>query len=180
LSDQSFHYVGYLEPLDLVMARSGTIGRVNEMLPDPPNYEYLTHVGDVRSYGGFSGSPCFVEYPVPTLTPRPSLLPMTDDEPVGRIRYLHLLCGMFAGHLDKRVPGGPVSRHGVGFILSSDEIWSVLMSDKLRQERREKDEAGAHEDVRTRTSVSDGDNDEWDRFEALTRQLVQTPKPAKN
>jgi hypothetical protein len=94
-----FHYVGYLEPLKLTMARSGTLGRVNELLPDG-EYTYLTHIGDVRSYDGFSGSPCFVEYSVPALTPKAPPLPMGDEEPVGRMRYLHLLCGMFTGHLE--------------------------------------------------------------------------------
>ena len=95
----------------------------------------------------------------------------------GRIGYVHLLCGMFTGHLDaKRAPEKLVSRHGVGFILSSDEIWGVLMSDELRQERREKDEAGAPEDVRTRTTISDGGHDEFEDFENLTRKLVNTPK----
>lgn len=135
-----FHYVGYLDPLKLVMARSGTLGRINEMLPND-DYEYLTHIGDVRSYDGFSGSPCFVEYSVPALKPKPPPFPMDDDTPVGRMRYLHLLCGMFTGHLEKPIPGGDVSRHGVGYIMSSDELWRVLMSDKLRQERRETDEA---------------------------------------
>lgn len=71
------------------------------------------------------------------------------------------------------------SRQGVGFILSSDEIIEVLMSDKLRQERREKDEANTPEDVRTRTTVSDGGRSEaFDNFEALARKLVNTPKPS--
>jgi hypothetical protein len=171
-----FHYVGYLEPLELVMARSGTIGRVSEYMRDG-EYEYHTHLGDVRSYDGFSGSPCFVEYAVPTLAPEEPPVPMPADEPVGRIKYLHLMCGMFAGHLEKTLPGGDVSRHGVGYILSSEEIWGALMSDDLRKERQEKDEQSTPEDLRSRTSVSDSaQSEEFDNFETLTRQLVNTPK----
>lgn len=177
-----FHYVGYLQPLDLVMARSGTLGRVDEMLPDPPEYEYRTHVADVRSYG-FSGSPCFIEYSMPILVEKENPFPAQQvGEPVGRLGYVHLLCGMFTGHLEpnrRGLAGDLASRHGVGFILSSDEIIEVLMSDSLREQRREKDEAGAPEDVRTRTSISDGGNEEFENFEALTKQLVNTPKPAK-
>jgi hypothetical protein len=174
-----FHYVGYLAPLDLVMSRSGTLGRVDEMLTDG-DYEYRTHVGDVRSYGGFSGSPCFIEYPLPVLTPRENPFPqqIEDRSPVGRIGYVHLLCGMFTGHLEpnrRGVGGDLASRHGVGFILSSDEILDVLMSDEMSQKRREKDEAGAPEDVRTSTSISGG-NDEFDNFEAAMKKLVRTPK----
>jgi hypothetical protein len=44
----TFHYVGYLQPLELVIARSGTLGRIDEMLADP-DYEYRAHIGDVRS-----------------------------------------------------------------------------------------------------------------------------------
>ncbi|MHB8490641.1 MAG: hypothetical protein ACYDA6_00280 [Solirubrobacteraceae bacterium] len=184
---RDFHYVGYLAPIEpdgLVMARSGSIGRVGEMLADG-NYEYATHVGDVRSYDGFSGSPCFIEFAYPVLVPKPTPFPQAPNEPIGRMSYAHLLCGMFTGHLDRRAPGGPVSRHGVGFILSSDEIWRVLMSDELRQRRREKDELGAPEDVRTRTSLADQEpptqpeNPEFERFEDLTRKLVNTPKPEK-
>jgi hypothetical protein len=133
-----FHYVGLLEPLNRMMARSGTLGLVDQMEVEG-EYEYRTHLGDVRSYQGFSGSPCFVEYPVPALTPKEPPVPMPEGGPVGRIRYLHLLCGMFTGHLEKPIPGGDVSRHGVGYILSSDEIWDVLMSDGLREARRKQD-----------------------------------------
>jgi hypothetical protein len=72
---------------------------------------------------------------------------------VGRIAFLHLLCGMFTGHLDKRVYGGPVSRHGVGFILASEEIWNVLISDQLCVQRREKDKQDASGSPAARTSV---------------------------
>jgi hypothetical protein len=178
-----FHYVGYLAPLDLVMARSGTLGRIDEMLPDA-EYEYRTHIGDVRSYGGFSGSPCFIEIPLPVLVEKENPFPQRaeGDEPVGRLGYVHLLCGMFTGHLEpnRRGLGGDLaSRHGVGFILSSDEIIEVLMSDKLRQERREKDEAGAPKDVRSRTSISGASDEEFENFEDLTRRLVNTPKPKR-
>ena len=174
----TFHYVGYLEPLKLVMARSGTIGRVDEMLPDG-DYNYRTHVGDVRSYGGFSGSPCFAEYAVPVLKEQKMAMRSDTDDPVGRLTYLHLLCGMFTGHLDnasKRVAGQLASRHGVGFILSSDEIWNALMSDEMRADRRRRDALGGPEDVRTRTSVKTDNNDELDNFEDLTTKLLRVPK----
>ncbi len=140
-----FYYVGLLDPLNRIMARSGTLGAINDpgLLDDDPDYQYLAHLADTRSYGGFSGSPCFVEYAVPRLTPVAPPVPIPEQMgPVGRISYLHLLCGMFVEHLDrKHPPAGLVSRAGVGIVLSSDEIWRALMAEVLVEDRREKDRA---------------------------------------
>lgn len=137
-----FHYVGLLERLNRMMVRSGTIGAVDQTgIEHEDGYRYRTHLGDCRSYEGFSGSPCFIEYPVPTLTPHDAPVPLPqEDGPAGRIKYLHLLCGMFTGHLERLLPGDEVSRLGVGFILSSDEIWRALMDGPLVKQRREADE----------------------------------------
>jgi hypothetical protein len=54
-------------------------------IPHDGDYGYRTHLVDCRSYGGFSGSPCFVELAYPGLIP---MIPMTGPAPeaVGRMQ----------------------------------------------------------------------------------------------
>ena len=72
-----FYYVGLFARLDRMMVRSGTIGAVDQrnIDHDPDyDYEYTAHLVDCRSYGGFSGSPCFWSYRTPVSRPcRPRL-----------------------------------------------------------------------------------------------------------
>jgi Trypsin-like peptidase domain len=189
-----FHYVGLLGPLDRPMARSGTIGALNQEGVPLKRYEYAAHLADCRSYGGFSGSPCFAEYAFPSLTPKepPAPLPECSGD-VGRMRYLHLLCGMFTGHLtsdpdeepedeiDERFAAELVSRYGVGIILPSDAIWRALMTPELQKKRQENDRARLEAAEKLKPTIEEvgaADDDEFDRFEDLTRKLVQVPKPA--
>ena len=63
-----FFYVGVLARYDVPMVRSGTIGALNVPgLDHDGPYEYEAHLADVRSYAGFNGSQCFVEYPLVSL-----------------------------------------------------------------------------------------------------------------
>jgi hypothetical protein len=132
------HYVGLLAPLDRPMARSGTIGAINQIgIRHDGGYMYPCHLVDCRSYGGFSGSPCFVEFPFPTLTPKPPPDPISPpNEPVGRLRYVHLLCGMFTEHFDDEDPIRAVSRLGIGFMLPADLLYEGLMTPEARDERQ--------------------------------------------
>ena len=121
----TFQYVGLLAPLDRPMVRSGTIGAVDQTgVPhDSEDYGYTCHLADCRSYGGFSGSPCFLEIPFASLTEKclPPWLPAASG-PVGRITYTHVLCGMFTEHLDSEDPMNAVSRLGVGIMLRAPDI----------------------------------------------------------
>jgi hypothetical protein len=66
------YYIGLLAPDDRPMARSGRIGALDqEKLKFRQGYSYPAHLVDCRSYGGFSGSPCFVELSFAGLTPIP-------------------------------------------------------------------------------------------------------------
>jgi len=172
-----FFYVGLLASLNRIMARSGTLGAVDQ--PDiehEDGYKYTAHLADCRSYGGFSGSPCFIELPHPTLTSKePAIAPPESVGPVGRIVYLHLLCGMFTSHLERPMPGDAVSRLGVGIILSSDEIWRALMTNDLVKRRRELDAISDEPDAKP-TNVSTSPQGEFARFEDLARKLVNVPK----
>jgi hypothetical protein len=134
-----FHYVGLLAPLERPMVRSGTIGAVDQdgVEHDSPGYVYSCHLADCRSYGGFSGSPCFLEIPHSGLQPQelPVWLPQ-PSEPVGRITYTHVLCGMFTEHLDAEDPIRVVSRLGVGIILRSKEICDAVSICAARDDLR--------------------------------------------
>lgn len=124
-----FHYVGVLEPLNRAMARSGTIGAVYQTgIEHPDGYRYAAHLGDARTYDGFSGSPCFVELAYPSLVPRdlPFASEKEEQDPLGRIRYLHLLCGMVTYHLERALQGREASAFGVVCMVTSDDIWRAV------------------------------------------------------
>jgi len=135
-------YVGVLTPLDRNMVRSGTIGAVDQTgVQHVGGYEYPCHLVDCRSYGGFSGSPCFLYKPFPIL--EPSLWPLPQDEfpqpphPMGATAHVILLAGMFTEHLtDKPGTDSMASRYGVGVMLRSQDIRTVLMSNEMRDERK--------------------------------------------
>jgi hypothetical protein len=128
-----------------------------------------------------------VLYTLPALVPTPPEVELPPDMPIkpfGQMAYVVKLCGMFTAHLEARNPesGGIASRYGVGIMLRSREIREVLMSDELREERRGNDAIrAARADTGPRiTNVvandSVGADDEFVRFENLTRRIVNTPK----
>lgn len=142
-----FHYVGLLAPLGIPMARSGTIGALDVVgIQHDSPYEYPAHVVDVRSYGGFSGSPCYVEYPMANLKPIdpetfPIMLPHNfEEKPLGPLAFLHLFCGMFTEHFSDRRMSGFASNLGTGVVLPADLIIEELMTDDLRRERDQEDQ----------------------------------------
>jgi hypothetical protein len=183
-----FHYVGLLEPEDRVMARSGTLGAIYERgVKHRDHYEYDCHLADCRSYKGFSGSPCFLEIAVPELEERDPVIPREPDVgKIGRIRYIHLLCGIVTWHLEP--PEGSdaatvASTFGVVAILPHDYIWRALMTGELADKRREADEL-PDEPIAVKANLSVGashpsvpDESEYQNFENLTRKLVNVPKP---
>jgi hypothetical protein len=144
----NFHYVGLLAPLDVPMVRSGTIGATwVDGLGRERGYSYQAHLADVRSYGGFSGSPCFLEYPFPRLRELdvdrlPFKMPANYDAsiPIGTVSYVHLFCGMFTSHFEDRTISGYASNLGVGVVLPADTIIETVTSEAVRAERRAEDE----------------------------------------
>ncbi len=181
------HYIGFFEPLNRVMARSGTIGAIDQEGIDLGEYEYTAHLVDCRSYNGFSGSPCFVETRYAGLTPTRPNLPLPSDwlatTPLGEIQYFAFLCGIFTCHVESPNPGGTVSRYGVGTMLRSQEIWRALMTDEMQKQRADEDarlDEPASDSPRVEKVHSGGksmSDDEFARFEELARQLANTPKP---
>ncbi len=134
------------------MARSGTLGAIyQDDVPHTDDYEYTCHLGDCRSYGGFSGSPCFLEI---TMTGLEEVEPPMPPEPglgkVGAMKYAHPVCGMVTEHLE--AVGRPESSLvGVVTILPNDYIWKALMeSPEIVKERQEKDATPSEPEIVSR------------------------------
>ena len=186
----TIYYIGILAPLNRPMARVGAIGALDQVgIAHDGGYVYTTHLVDCRSYGGFSGSPCFVLYSLPSLTPAEPEVPLPPDMPVkvlGQMVWIAKLCGMFTAHLEAShiEPGGVASRYGVGFMLRHNEILEALMAKELQDKRLEQDairaalpDDGPQPTNASTTGARMSEEDEFDRFEDLARKLVHTPKP---
>lgn len=198
---QPIQYLGIFSPggsLETPMARAGTIGALDRQFDHWDKdrcrqYSYLSHFIDCRSYDGFSGSPCFAltESAVANeVVPAPFQTPLKPDgtpkelHPIG---HFALLAGMFTAHFsdegEETNPSDLVSRYGVGVMLTVRYIWEALMTDDAQKERREWDEQLSAEAEAGQPPVraagagrAPAGNPEFDRFQALTQKLVNTPK----
>lgn len=137
-------YIGLLAPLNRTMVRSGTIGAPNQTgIKFQGGWQYETHLVDCRSYGGFSGSPCFLELPVPEIEPDPhppSFLP--EGKKYGRMGWHAMFVGMFTAHLTdapQEDDDTPHSRYGVGLMLPAHYIIDALTTEDIVKDRREAD-----------------------------------------
>ena len=132
------------------MVRSGTLGALYqpgipvEVAPSTPVL-MTGHLIDCRSYGGFSGSPCFVQFSEirQVRTNRPDLVGVAMGDTT-------LLLGMVVAHYDLRrdailtgdfagSSGGVQTEinTGVGVVLPVERIREALMDEELVDLRRE-------------------------------------------
>ena len=100
------YFCGFLAELPAMaheatpMVRSGTLGatdQVNVTLRRPDGTPYVpkrVHLVDCRSYQGFSGSPCFVQF---------DHTQVVEGESRGRLAITTALLGMFVAHFRRRV-----------------------------------------------------------------------------
>jgi hypothetical protein len=169
------------------MVRSGTLGRmwqerVPVVTPEKVLREITAHLIDCRSFAGFSGSPCYVQQ---------SRAGIVDGGVT--TKYRTLLLGLIGGHWDdwagvrdrmKREPNPLEARvsTGVGYVIPAEFIRAVLMRKELEVMRNDKDAAEraaalreAEDNAATMDSAGES---EFERFEDLTRKLVNTPKSA--
>jgi hypothetical protein len=109
--------------------------------PDGTVLEYTAHLIDSRSYSGFSGSPCFVQFPI---------------EPgiggVGRPDEETELLGLVASHFDlkenatltgeiREMGTVDVPVHlGVGVVMPAESIEELLNREDVVADRREREE----------------------------------------
>ncbi len=184
------HYLGIFAPVARTMARTGAIATVKVAIKKP-NYEYDAALLDCRSYAGFSGSPCFVTQTITLLdfpVPRPPGVPLLADGSEPELRthgHYASMAGIFTAHYtdegdEETNPEGLISRYGVGIMLNIDYVWKALMTDEARQERREWDAEHQAAQAAGQPPLQDAGAEpsgEFENFENLTRQLVNTPKP---
>lgn len=184
------YYVGFFDPLKRVMVRSGTLGALfQEGIEHEGDYEYLCHLVDCRSYNGFSGSPCYAKYEFAKMTPMeesnfpfPMHPQMAKEFPLSETLDRTLFCGIFTEHIEDRDPRGDVSRYGVGIMLPSIYVWEALYSDGEIAERKRADarrsQAGDQSEPKvTEAAIKSPPDAEYERFEEMARQFVNTPKP---
>jgi hypothetical protein len=131
-------YAGILTPLDRVMVRSASLGALDqEGITHVGDYDYPCHLIDCRSYGGFSGSPCYLTFERSGLEPMALPLPIDDPElVVGQMYHFSIFGGMLTQHLDDKAPFGAASRYGVATMMRSREVRRALMSDDLKRQRQ--------------------------------------------
>ena len=179
-------YIGIFEPLDMPVVRGGHLSSMPTLITKP-NYEYHAHLVDCRSYEGFSGSPCYVELRHPVVNRRVKPPGPVPEEAHGAeyspIASFAMLAGIFTAHFDKEEDDGKISRYGVGLMLPVRYIREALMTDEARQERatwdaeRQAEKAAGGPELKD-VAVQDvtDESSEFERFEDLTRKLVNTPK----
>lgn len=182
-------YLGVFAPLGVPMARGATLGAL-DVLIEKEGYRYHADLVDCRSYGGFSGSPCFstLSYAVrdaADVTMPQELVPRRADGsavPLMPLGSVAAFCGIFTAHYSDKAPvDGVVSRYGVGVMLPCDYVREALMTDEAENERREWDRDRVARERKALPNLENAGADsptEYERFEDLTRKLVQTPKPA--
>lgn len=164
---------------NIPMVRSGRVGAYFQR--DIPmvsgsvhRMEPVAHLLDSYSRAGFSGSPCFVD--VPVVNSRPDL-----GGNALAIGSKVALLGMVIGHF-----GTEGANEGIAVVTPIEAVRELIEKDpalrqwretmdkeaaRMREEER-KEAGGAIEDA-----VGGDDQTEYERFEDLTRQLANTPKP---
>lgn len=149
------------------MVRSGTLGAMNQSgipvkMPDNVVVRMHGHLIDCRAYRGFSGSPCFVQ----------------DPNGVSR------LLGVVSAHFDAsdQVPleGDLIDmpiHAGVG-VVTPVELLNQLLADERVQKVKDETERKIREqeDSELAATADVSLPDEFERFEDLTRKLVNIPK----
>jgi hypothetical protein len=174
------YYIGLLAHHNRIMVRTGNVGALDQSgMEVEGGYQQPHHLLDCRSYRGFSGSPCFVEVTYAGLRPvkAPEAYP-TDRGGLGELESFAFFIGMLTNHLDWPPDvDGAASRYGVGLMLRNEEIEKALMTKKLRDMRREADEAKDEDEPRFEgASIGSDPADEFERFEQLTRKLAKVSK----
>jgi hypothetical protein len=180
-------YLGIFAPREVPMARAATLGALRVPI-ESGGYRYVADLVDCRSYGGFSGSPCLsvMQYANPdarvelTSEGGPPLRADGTPIPLMSLGSMASFAGIFTAHYsDEASAGGVVSRYGVGVMLPCDYVREGLMTDEAKSERREWDKTRQARKRAALPPLEEAAADapsEFERFEDLTRKLVQTPK----
>ena len=128
-----------MENRNIPIVRSGTIAALYQdkvpvkRAPDL-TVEYRAHLIDTRSYAGFSGSPCFIQFEEWR----------TKDIPGGKVLApgsTTLLFGLVMAHIE--IPGeeGDRSNSGVAVVVPVEKIKETLDMEELAEDRKDSVEA---------------------------------------
>ncbi len=125
------------------VVRTGNVAQL-----DQPNvvWDGMTadsvHLIDVRSRGGFSGSPCFAQFSFPGPRPPEATIPDAwetairrgggDPDTLGEYHTVTTWWGMFVAHVDQS---------GIGVVLPARYILDFLETEPFRELQRMQDEA---------------------------------------
>ena len=130
---------------NIPMVRSGAVGALHQdgipmRLQDDTLVSVHGHLIDCRSFGGFSGSPCFVRFTSGiNITPRLGL-----KTPINSTLLLGLVGGHFDLHASVTLPEQedgidvPVAA-GIAVVLPSETIMEVLQDEDLLSDRARRD-----------------------------------------
>lgn len=156
LGDQVY-FIGLFSPIpamgerNVPLVRSGTLAALFQegvpvTLPDGTVLEYTAHLIDCRSYAGFSGSPCLVQFPI---------------EPgiggIGRPDEESELLGLVSSHFDFKENAdltGEIAEMGkvdvpihlgVGVVTPAESIAECLEFDDVVVDRREREQGYVEE-----------------------------------
>lgn len=173
------------EARNLPIVRSGNIASMPQepLIDAATGKEFHAYLAEVRSIGGLSGSPVFVALNPFVRMNEPDQVGVIDgggpeDERDPQVFYL---LGLVRGHWDTRMEsdyGESESDRlntGVAMVTPISEVLPLLELEVFVTHRKEIDKKATVEGG----MVQDwGDNDpsEFERFESLTRKLVNVPK----
>lgn len=188
------------ETKNLPIARFGHVSRMPEepIVMAEPGGTYARHrayLVECHSWGGHSGSPVFWCYPMTRMLVGPKV----DDQQmyVPTTAWSIRLVGLVSGHWDieqeARVEPPPQSgeeasirtaiNSGIAVVTPADAVHELLMREDVVRERKKLGDEFREREKRDRAMSPDSgyveSESEYERFESLARQIVNTPKPNK-
>lgn len=183
---EQVYYVGlladmpHMERENIPVVRSGNLAAWNQPhVPIKNGLRVTAHLIDCRSFGGFSGSPCLLQFTQNVLSYEGGRSLIT---PI----YNTYLIGMLTGHYDdnylERQQGSPVLKLnvGVGIVMPTEQIRHALNSDEQVAMRKTQGK-GRTVSVREVTlgSLDDAVSLAPLEFEEALEALLDVPPPDK-
>jgi hypothetical protein len=171
------HHYGRKRNIPII--RSGNIAAMpDEPLTDPDSgLDYHAYLAEIRSIGGLSGSPVFVELGVGRQV----------EESVNLSRIDRFMLGVVRGHWNKDEFDSAADfasdeqeelNSGIAIVTPITDALEILNGEELMKERKDADDAylKAHAPTEDSAEVELQGDSEFERFEDLTQKLVNTPK----
>ena len=173
---------------NIPIVRTGTIAAMPDELIDEPKtgIPYHAYLSEIRSIGGLSGSPVFVDL-------RPGRVVSEDSADGGEVQGLNqrtiFLLGVIRGHWKKGAyevadmadalnddEERGMLNTGIATVTPIDRLEEIVSTPRWVEKREEVDRATLEKLAATQDASIPEPDDEFERFEDLTRKLVNTPK----